>query len=138
MRKGGTRMNAVILLHQAWCNAAAQELSYKASERIFYELHKLDFTADDVTLAVKHLIRFNNKSGGAKFRINAFKICGDVESFASLVAEAKAMLRNTRKAQTASDKVLADYERVVDPELADSRIKGNGKSMKEILKNMAQ
>lgn len=131
-------MNEVILLHAAWCNASGQELSYRASERIFFELHKLDFTPDDVTLAVKHLIKFNAKSGGAKFRINAFKICADVESFASLVAEAKAVMRNVRKAQTASEKIMAAYERPVDPEMADNRTNGNGKHLKDILKSIAQ
>lgn len=129
-------MTEVISLHQAWCNASAQELSYKASERIFYELHRLDFTADDVTLAVKHLIRFNTKSGGAKFRINAFKICGDIESFAALVAEAKAVLRNTRKAQSASEKIMAAYEQVQNAEQADPRINGAGRHVSDVIKHL--
>lgn len=111
-------MKEVAALHAAWESAAAQEVNARATERIFLEAHNMGFTPDDVKIAVKFLIRFNNRSEGAKFRINVFKIVGDLESFAALVAEARAMNRNQRKEPTPKDKIIDLRERVIEPDAA--------------------
>ena len=125
-------MKALQDLHAAWESASGQEVNYRATERIFYAAHQMDFTADDVKIAVKHLIRFNNKNDGAKFRINVFKIIGDLESFAALVAEARATDRNRRANPTPKDKVIQLREHVINPDEAPQA--DTSVNAKEILK----
>lgn len=127
-------MNDIPSLHAAWCSASGQELNPRATERIFFELAKMDFTADDVRIAVTHLMAFNRKSGGAKFRINAFKVLGDPETFASLVAEARAAQRNKRPAPTEKDKIIQLRERVVDAEQSSTMTQNNGHHVSEFLR----
>lgn len=111
-------MQAIIALHAAWESASAQEVNYRATERIFLEAHNMGFSGDDIKVAVKFLIRFNNKSDGAKFRLNVFKVIGDLESFAALVGEARAVDRNRRAEPTPKDKVIQLREHVLNPDEA--------------------
>lgn len=134
-------MKALQDLHTAWENASAQTVNFKATERIFYAAHMMDFTPDDVTIAVKHLIRFNNRSDNAKFRINVFKILGDLEYFASLVAEARAVDKNRRPAPTPKQVVQSQREQIVDPEessLLTITSTTSGRTMKDVLNTLAE
>lgn len=124
-------------LHSLWESLTGQELRRRPVERLFWEFNNEGFTADDLRTLLNYMMRCNAKGGG-RYKIQVHKVIGDLEITASILAEAKAKERNTRKAQTASEKVLADYERVVDPELADNRIKGNGVHISSIFKNIPQ
>jgi hypothetical protein len=93
-------------------------VNYRATERIFLEAHNMGFSADDVKIAVKYLIRFNNKSDGPKFRVNVFRVIGDIESFAALIAEARAVDRNRRADPTPKDKIVALYQQTQNPDEA--------------------
>lgn len=124
-------------LHGAWCRASSQELNFKATERLFYELHKLDFTPSDVTVAVEHLMRFNKRSDGAKFAIRANKVL-EPETFSCLVAEARAVLRNRRPAPTEREKVADLRERVIDKDQASTLNQTHPHSFGEVLKRMGQ
>ncbi len=128
-------MKAIQDLHQAWCEASGQDVSYRATERIFYAAHQMDISADDIKVAVKFLIRFNNKSDGPKFRINCFKLIGDTESFCALVAEARAVDRNRRPAPTPKQVVIAQREQVIDPEQAPTMTSTTQPSVKQIIKD---
>ena len=125
-------MTAIQEMHAAWESASAQEVNYRATERIFYEAHNMGFTPDDLKIAVKHLIRFNNRSEGAKFRINVFRVLGDLESFAALVGEAKATDRNRRPAPTPKDKVIQLREHVINPD--EAPVNDTSVPVKELLK----
>jgi hypothetical protein len=133
-------MKALHDLHSAWQDASGQEVNYRATERIFYAAHQMDFTPDDVKIAVKHLIRFNNKNEGAKFRINVFKIIGDLESFAALVAEARAVDKNRRHAPTPKQQIQRAYEQVQDAEQSSllTVTSTGGRTFKQVLESIAE
>lgn len=130
-------MTIITDLHDLWCSLTEQELHRKATERLFWQFHNDGFTGDDLKCVIGYMQRCNSKGGG-RYKIQAHKVIGDLEVFASILAEAKAKERNARKAQTASEKIMAQYERPVDPEQSDSRIKGNGVHVSEIFKKLPQ
>lgn len=129
-------MKAITDLHDAWCSASGQELNRAATERIFYSASQLGFVPYDVTLVVDHMIRFNKKSGGAKFRINAFKVMGDLELFASMLAEVKAMKKNSRPPQTPKQQVEQLRERVIDKEESSTMRLTPGCHISDVLKTL--
>ncbi len=105
----------------AWNSATGQDVRPRAVERILFELWRADYTPADVTLVVDFLRRQNAKLQGAQFRINIFKVLGDVETFESTRAEAAAMQRNRRPPATPRQQVEALRERPVDPEETRAR-----------------
>lgn len=109
-------MSPIELLQSAWNKASGQVLHPALTERIFYEASKAGITPDDIRCTVEYLMRFNKRSDGAKFRINAFKVLSDLEHFASVLAEARGSERNRRPAPTEREKVLESFRPTVDPE----------------------
>lgn len=124
-------------LHDLWCSLTEQELHRKATERLFWEFHNDGFTSDDMRCVIGYMQRCNSKGNG-RYKIQAHKVLGDLEVFASILAEARGRERNARKAKTASEKIMAAYEKPVDPEQADSRVKGNGRHISDFLKTPNQ
>jgi len=125
----------IATLQHAWCQASGQELNHKLCERVFYEAWKAGVTADDIRCVVEFMLRFNKRSDGAKFRVNAFSVVGDLEKLGALIAEARAAERNRRPTPTPKEQIIALREKVVDPEAADPRINGNGRHVSELFKN---
>lgn len=109
-------MNPIEALQFAWNKASGQILHAALTERIFFEANKMSITPDDVRCVVEHLKRFNKRSDGAKFRINCYKVMGDLECFASTLAEARGAERNHRPAPTEREKVLESFRPTVDAE----------------------
>ena len=108
-------------LLDAWNTATGQDVRPRAVERILFELWRSDYTPSDVTLVVTHLQRANARLNGAQFRINIFKVLGDLETFESTRAEASAAQRNRRPPPTPRQQVEALRERPVDPEATLAR-----------------
>ena len=123
-------------LHALWCSLTGQVLRFKPTERLFWEFNNQGFTSADMRIVVGYMQRCNAKGG--KYKIMAHKVLGDLEIFASILADAEAKARNARSAPTEKEKVIAMRERAVEPETADSRINGTGLHFKDILKGMAQ
>lgn len=130
-------MKIISDLHELWCSLTQQELHKKSTERLFWQFNNEGFTAEDMGIVVKYMQRCNAKGGG-KYKIQAHKVLGDLEIFASILADAKAHARNARPAPTPRDVVIAQRERPVEPETADSRINGNGMHFSDVLKKLAQ
>lgn len=128
------KMKSLLDLQHAWCQASGQELNPKLCERVFYEAWKADVTGDDIRCVVEFMLRFNKRSDGAKFRLNAFTVVGDLEKLGALIAEARAAERNRRPAPTAKEQVVQLRERVVEPETADPRISTPVRTFKDVLK----
>ncbi len=109
-------MKAITDLQSEWARLTKQELHPRATERLFFGFHNEGFTCDDLRCVVEYYQRFNRQNNGAQFRINAQKICGDIEAFASVLAEARAKERNRPKAVTPKEQVINLRERPVDVE----------------------
>lgn len=93
-------------LHTAWCTGTGQDLHLRATERVFFELFQMDFTPEDVSLVVKHVLRFNKAHPDCPMRLAFHKICGDLEYFSSLLAESKAQERNRVKPPTPREEIM--------------------------------
>jgi hypothetical protein len=116
-------------LHACWCSVTGQELHQRATERLFYEFEAIGFTAADLKLVLEYLLRQNRQMNGAKFRINCVKIVGDLEGFASLLAEASAVKRN-RVVIGAKQAALQQLRPTVQPNEPD----GSPRQFADILK----
>jgi hypothetical protein len=113
--------DAIKELQTTWNELTRQELHPKATERLFFEFWRNDFTSDDLRCVLMYYLRFNRENSGAQFRINAQKILGDLETFASTLGEARAKERNRRAAQTPREAVAALRTRPVDPEQSSTQ-----------------
>lgn len=102
-------------LHACWCTTTGQDLHYKATERIWYEMSKLDFTDDDLLIVLKDVLYYNRTHSSCPMKIQVHKLCSDLEVFASLLASAKAKARNKIKPTPPRDEVLSAW-RGVKPE----------------------
>lgn len=105
-------MTDIPLLHAAWCRHANQDLNLMATERIFYELAKAGFTEADIGIVVNGMKRHNQRSD-AKYKIHCHKVCGDLEFFASLLADFSAQNRNRPKPPTPKEQVQQQFSPVV-------------------------
>lgn len=123
-------------LHDLWESLTGQELKRAPTERLFWEFNNAGFTMDDLRCIVTYMQRCNAK--GQKYKIMVHKVIGDLEIAASILASAAAVQRNARKAQSASDKIMSQYEQRMDPEQADLRVKGNGRHISDFLKTPNQ
>jgi len=108
--------DAIRELHSTWCEVTRQDLHPKATERLFFEFWRAEFTAQDLRCVLDHMQRFNRQNPGAQFRLHAQKVLGDLEMFASTLAETRAKERNRRPAPTARQQVEALRDRPVDAE----------------------
>lgn len=102
-------------LHETWCSVTGQELHFKATERIFFELFKMDFTTEDLKCVLMYCIAYNKTHKHAPMKIQAHKLLGDLEVFSSILAEARAKARNAVSKPTAREVVLHEW-RGVKPE----------------------
>ena len=125
-------MNTIPELHEAWCKASGQELNLRATERLFYDLQVAGFVADDITCVVLGMKRHNAKST-AQYKILAHKVCGDVEYFASLLADYRAKERNRIK-PTPREKVLAAFR----PTAGETMTGTTAPTVGDILKRIVQ
>lgn len=102
-------------LHACWCKLTNQELNYRATERLFWELHNNDFTEEDLTVVLKHVLAYNRTHPNAQMKVQLHKICGDVAVFGSICAEARAKQRNAIPQPTPRQEVLHAF-RGITPE----------------------
>lgn len=126
-------INKINQLHKTWESVTGQVINLRATERIWYEFASMDFTEDDLRCVLADLMRFNRASNGAKFRINLQKICGDPETFASLLGEARAKERNRKKPPTAKDQVLQNLRPTVGEPLSGQ----NTRTLSEVFQTIA-
>ncbi len=92
----------------------ARHLHAQATERLFFEMAKLDLTPDDLQCVLKHCLAFNRKHPNTPMKIQVHKLCGDLEVFCSILGEARAMERNRRPAPTPKEQVLRDLRGPTD------------------------
>lgn len=126
-------MTNIALLHAAWCRYANQDLNLMATERIFYELSRAGFTDVDIGIVVNGMKRHNSHSD-AKYRIHCHRVCGDLEFFASLLADFSAQERNRIKAPTPKEKVLEQLR----PTVSKTETGTIAVSVKDVLKKIVQ
>ena len=100
---------SALILHETWNLTAGQELHYRATERIFYEADKLGFTPDDLKLVLQHVLSYNKTHKHAPMKVQVHKLLGDLEIFASILAEAKAKERNRVKPPTPKESILESW-----------------------------
>ena len=93
-------------LHACWCHMTGQELHFKATDRLFYEMFKMDFTTDDLLCVLKHVLSYNRTHPNAQMKVQVHKLLGDLEVFASILAEARAKERNRVKPLTPKESAL--------------------------------
>ena len=108
-------------LHACWCAVTGQELNARATERLFYELWKMDFTVDDLQTVLKYMLTYNRKHPACPMKIQVHKCLGDLSVFASVLAEAKAIERNRIKSPTPKQQVLQSFRPTVE-ELGNGRV----------------
>lgn len=96
-------------LHACWCQVTGQELHFKATERIFWEMAKLDFTADDLLIVLKDVLQYNRTHSNFPMKIQIHKLCSDLEIFASMLASAKAKNRNKLVKPTPKESILESW-----------------------------
>lgn len=118
-------------LHACWCVVTGQELHFRATERLFYELFKMDFTEDDLKCVLNHVLAYNRTHKHAPMKVQVHKLLGDLEIFASILAEARAKDRSKPKSATPKEIVLQEFRGVTPPES-----NGNGRHVSEIFANM--
>ncbi len=103
------------LLHSCWCTTTGQELHFQASQRLFYEVAKLEFTPDDLLCVLKHVLAYNTTHTHAPMKVQVHKLLGDLEVFASILADARARERNRVSPPTPKESVLNQF-RGITPE----------------------
>lgn len=124
-------------LYTAWFTASNQEHDprmVRATERISWEFLHAGYTASELEIVTKFMMRANSKGG--RYSIEFGKVAGDLERFSGLLARIKAENRNRRPAPTEREKVIAAREKATEPETADPRINGVGRHLKDILKHL--
>lgn len=117
-------------LHKTWCDLTKQPLHYRAAERILFELANDGFTEDDLRCVIQSTQAWNRSHADAQIKMQFNKICGDVERFASVLAEARGKERNKIPPPTAKETVLHQW-RGVTPEG-----NGNAKHIAEVFAEM--
>lgn len=103
------------LLHACWCETTGQTLHFQATQRLFWELAKMEFTPDDLLCVLKHVLAYNKSHAHAPMKVQVHKLLGDLEIFASILADARARERNRVPKPTAKEIVLEQF-RGVTPE----------------------
>lgn len=96
-------------LHACWNQVTGQDLHFKATERLFYELWKMEFKPDDLLCVLKHVLQYNKTHQNAQMKVQVHKLLGDLTVFASILAEARARERNRIKPHTPKENVLAEF-----------------------------
>jgi hypothetical protein len=119
-------------LHACWNLTTGQEVNYRATERIWFELANLDFTEGDLLSVLKHVLQYNKTHGNCPMKVQVHKLCGDVEVFGSICAEAKARERNKVAKPTPRESVLQSF-RGITPEP-----KGNAVPVKMIFEKLRE
>lgn len=125
-------MDRIRSLHEVWNQTTGQTVNLRATERIFFELANLDFTADDLLSVLKHVLHYNKTHAACPMKVQVHKLCGDVEAFASICAEAKAKARNKVAKPTPKESVLHAF-RGVTPEQ-----NGNPHHIREVFASMKE
>lgn len=118
-------------LHAAWNQTTGQTINLRATERIWFELANLDFTADDLLCVLKHVLHYNKTHADCPMKVQAHKLC-EPETFASICGEAKARERNKAAKPTPKESVLHAF-RGITPEP-----NGNCMSAKDVLSKLKE
>lgn len=118
-------------LHQTWCLTTGQQVNYRATERIFFELANLDFTADDLLSVLKHVLHYNKTHAACPMKVQVHKLC-EPETFASICAEAKARERNKIAKPTPREAVLHAFRGVATEPV------GNPHHIREVFANLKE
>jgi hypothetical protein len=116
----------------AWCEITGQEVKYRPVERLLWEFHQMDFTADDLRCVVQGMKRHNSKSD-SKYKIQLHKVIGDLETFASMLAEFRAKERNRPKPPSPAQRVVSEFRR--SPGQVQDK---DCLSLKDVFKRMAE
>lgn len=126
-------------IHAAFCLETGMACNFRVWERAFLHFITHGFTTADLEIVLRYLKRENKRMTGAAFSLRPDKIFDfEYMRFDSLLGEARAKERNIRKAQSSSERAVAAYEKPVDPEQADSRVKGNGRHISDFLRTPNQ
>lgn len=95
-------------LHQSWCGLTGQELNYRATERLFFEFADLGFNIDDLRCVIEGMKRHNHRND-SKYKFHVHKVVGDLEVFASLLADFRSLERARPKAKTPQVRILEAF-----------------------------
>lgn len=135
----GLRLTTIASLHAAWEKASGTILKIKIWERAIASFIEAGYTEADVEICFRYAHRENAKFTSAiqGFTITPFKVFDfEYRWFDSLLSQARASERNRRPAPTPKEVVISLREKPVDLETADPRINGNGRHLRDVLKNL--
>ncbi len=123
----------------AWCEATSQEPDkriIRQNEHLAHDFIAAGFTCDELKRVVAYMKHENTKGG--RFKLQLHKVAGELDRFASILADCKARDRNRRPAPSAKAQALETLRPTVEPETADVRANGTGRHLKDILSNLGE
>lgn len=127
------------LVHAVFTQETSRQSNFAVWERAYVDFLSKGYTCDDLRLVLRFIARENRRMNGAAFSLRQNKLFDfEYMHFDALLQEARAKDRNARKAKTESEKTLARYENAIEPEEADPRIRGAGRHVSELFRNIAQ
>lgn len=101
----------------AWSESTGQESDQrfiKQNERLVWEFLNAGFTCEELRRVISYMKHENSKGG--RFKLQLHKVAGDLERFASILADCKARDRNRRPTPTARETALESFHPIIDPE----------------------
>jgi hypothetical protein len=110
-------MDKIHQVQSVWCDLTGQIIKPRALERMFYEFVAIGFTSDDLRCVVQHMQRANKRMKGAAFTFRVHRVVGDLEWFASMLAESRAKERNLKPGHTPKQQALQKLRPVVEEPL---------------------
>jgi hypothetical protein len=112
-------MHAIFLQH------SRLDSKLSSQERIWYELAKAGYTAEDVDIFCRYILHENSQQEDPRYkrRFHIPKMFGNIEDFDADLGLAKAWYRNRRLPPTAREQALQDLRPSVDPELDPARLR---------------
>jgi|GEM_PF-3280611 hypothetical protein len=112
-------------MHACFLLESQQDANLMAYGREWLALCKSGYTAEDVSIFLKHVKFVNSQQEDPKFRrrFHIPKMFGDIACFDADLGLAKAWYRNRRLPPTAREQALEDLRPSVDPELDPARLR---------------
>lgn len=133
-----TTQNPSEAFFAAWFSVTGQEHDariVKQHERTAWEFLKAGFLPSELERVCRYMQKENTKGG--RFKIQLHKVAGELDRFASILADVKAQDRNRRPLPIERDRILAAREKAAEPETTDPRINGTGRHLSDVLKTIA-
>lgn len=112
-------------MHKTFLQHSRLDSKLSSQERIWYELAKGGYTAEDVDIFCRYILHENSQQEEQRYkrRFHIPRMFGDIGEFDADLSLAKAWYRNRRLPPTAREQALEDLRPTVDPELDPTRLR---------------